>query len=222
VIPTLLWRCPICGVNDALVHTRRLIGAERVDCNFCGARWRVRRVPGDNFYLKLVAGGAQCIEVDEEMSITAWYDLMKASLQLIPVDDHELGLPNGEFLYLASGSIEMQAEADDPAFFPAKSDSQSPQMDKAAINPGSLGQGRLYLTDRRLIWGANSGLVSFPLERLNSAYAVVDFGLALMVMTRLYVVHFLEESPLKWVTYLAQVAHQAEAVSGHRIVTSHF
>jgi hypothetical protein len=43
-----------------------------------------------------------------------------------------------------------------------------------------------------------------------------------MVEMRLYTVRFLEESVLKWVTYLAFVARQVQAETGHRITTSHF
>jgi hypothetical protein len=193
-----------------------------VDCGRCRARWRVRRVPGENFYLKLVAGGQRGTETSKEQSITAWYDQMKVGLALAPLATLIIGLHNDEILYLASNTVEMRAETGDPVFFPNAGDIDGPKGDKARINPVSLGRGRLYLTNRRLIWQAEAGVISFPLKRLNSAYAVVDFGLAVMVERWLYVVRFLEESPLKWVTYLGLVADQVEAESGHRIVTSHF
>jgi hypothetical protein len=58
MIPLLLWRCPLCATDDALEHQVRCFRADRVRCRRCRAEWRVRRVPGDNFYLKLVAGQA--------------------------------------------------------------------------------------------------------------------------------------------------------------------
>jgi len=51
MIPMLLWRCPLCATNDALLHIERRFRADRLICRHCQAEWRVRRVPGDNFYL---------------------------------------------------------------------------------------------------------------------------------------------------------------------------
>jgi hypothetical protein len=215
VIPLLLWRCPLCVTDDALVHVERPFRAGRVHCRRCGAEWRVRRVPGDNFYLNLA-------NRSDERSITAWYDAMKATVRLEPILDPALPLPPGEALYLASGPAELQAEATDPLFFPVPESPRASRVDKKEVAGRTTGQGRVFLTSRRLIWQGDGPARSFPLARLNSAYAVMDYGLTLMVEMRLYTVRFLEESLLKWVTYLALVAPQVEAETGHRITTSHF
>jgi hypothetical protein len=219
MIPTLLWRCPLCATDDALIHIERRFRADRLYCTHCRAEWRVRRVPGDNFYLKLTVGQNGILPTDER-SLATWYDVMKATLRLEPRHDPALTLDPGETLYLASGAAELQAEASDPLFFPTSEPRR--KLDKRDIEGRSAGRGRLFLTDRRLAWLSQGPPHSFSLAHLNSAYAVMDVGLALMVERRLYTVYFFEESLLKWVTYLALVAQQVLAETGHRIETSHF
>ena len=221
----LLWRCPLCATNDALTHIARHFRADLVRCAHCDAEWRVRRVPGDNFYLKVVSGTSH---IGEERSITEWYDVMKRTVRLTPIHDPAVSLEPSEVLYLASGTVELQAEGTDPLFFPERG-SELSRVDKREIDGVMVGQGRLFLTNRRLIWqgddaatGQRSPTVSFPLSRVNSAYAMMDYGVAILFETRLYAAHFPEESILKWVTHIALVARQVLAETGHRITTSHF
>ena len=216
----LLWRCPLCATNDALVHVERRFRADRVYCRHCGAEWQLRRVPGDNFHLKLV--GQDSILPNEERSVTEWYDQMKATVRLEPLHDPTVSLKKGETLYLASGAAELIAEESDPLFFPVPPGGGTTRRDKREVRGRMAGRGRLFLTNRRLIWQSGGRSWSWPLARLNSAYAFVDYGVMFLIEMRLYMAHFLEESLLKWVTYLALVAPLVEAETGHRIVTSHF
>lgn len=216
----LLWRCPLCATDDALRQVERRFRADRLFCTHCRTEWRVRRAPGDNFYLTLAVGQNDTLSHGDERSLAAWYDLMKGTLRLERRHDPALALEPGEALYLASGAAELQAEATDPLFFPAPAPRR--RVDKRHVEGRSAGRGRLFLTDRRLVWLGEELPRTFPLARLNSAHAVMDLGLALMVERRLYTVYFLEESLLKWVTYLALVARQVWSKTGHRIETSHF
>ncbi len=221
MIPLLLWRCPLCAVDDALTHRARLLRADRVLCRSCGAAWRVRRVPGDDFYLRVTAAGQAGGRVGDERPLAAWYDALKATLALHSLADPALPLLPGEVLYLASGAAELRTETTDPRFFPAAS--APARADKSVVTGASVGTGRLFLTDRRLAWrGVDGRAADFPLRRLNSAYAVMDIGVALLVELRLYMAQFQEESLLKWVTHIALLTPQVEAETGHRIATSHW
>ncbi len=223
MIPVLLWRCPLCASDDALEQITRPLRAERVRCHDCGAEWRLRRVPGDTFYLKLIrAGQIAGASIGDERSIAAWYDAMKATVHLAPRHDPALALLSGETLYLASGRVQLYAEETDPLFFPVPESAPAARVAKQEVRGKLVGEGRLFLTDRRLVWQGGAADCAFPLARLNSVYALTDDGLALMVEMRLYTVRFLHESLLKWVMYFALVAHQVAAATGHRIVTSHY
>jgi hypothetical protein len=226
MIPMLLWRCPLCATDDALEQIARLLRAERVRCRACGAEWRMRRVPGDTFYLRLIRAGQGTDAIarpalGNERSIAAWYDAMKATVSLTPIREPALTLLPGEILYLASGPVRLQAEETDPIFFPAPESPPVVRTAKREVRGKAVGEGRLFLTDGRLVWQGEA-MYAFPLVRLNSAYALTDDGLALMVEMRLYTVRFLRESLLKWVTHIALVARQVEAATGHRIATSHY
>jgi hypothetical protein len=86
-----------------------------------------------------------------------------------------------------------------------------------------VGQGQLVLTNRRLIWAPQTAPpVSFPMEQLNSVYAMMDFGLAVLVGMRLYSLLLESEQVLQWVTFIGLVAREVEARTGHRITTSNF
>lgn len=143
MIPTLLWRCPLCATDDALAQIPRPFRGDLVRCCACRAEWRLRRVLGDDFYLKLTrdgdrrgmalrlpTGGDRCLPTEgdrkgaplqdgDERSVAAWYDAMKATVRLAPIHDPALALHPGETLYLASGPAILHAEEDDPRCFPA-------------------------------------------------------------------------------------------------------
>jgi hypothetical protein len=219
VIPDLLWRCPVCETDDALVQESRFLRRDVVRCRQCGSVWRVRRVSGDDFLLKLIEGpGAS----GEERPLASWYDAMKETVRLEPISPgQDLVLLPDEQLYAVSGPAELLAEETDPAFFQDAAASSPVRRDRRYVRGRVVGRGRLRLTSLRLLWERESGGTHpFPLERVNSVS--VAYGLAVQAGVRLYVVRFAGESRLKWLTYVALAGRQFEQATGHRIATSHF
>lgn len=219
MIPTLLWRCPLCSGDGTLAHSTRRLRPDRLRCSRCGAEWRVRRILADDYYLKVVKGRS---DVGRERSLREWYDLMKQNVRLVPVADSPIRLRPGELVYLVSRAADLTAEASDPLFFPARRPIDGVRLDKRTVEGAVVGRGRLVLTGQRLAWQSNGEVYSFPLDRVNSVYALLDYGVALMVGMRLYIVCLLEESPLRWINHMALVAQQVEKETGHRIATSHY
>lgn len=219
MIPTLLWRCPLCQTNDALTHLVRRFRPDLVRCLHCRAEWRVRRALGDDYYLKVVKAP---VDIGLERPLREWYAAMKRTVRLEPIADSTVSLRPGEILYLISGSADLTAEATDPLFFGREASGGGPRSDKSRVEAAMVGRGQLMLTRQRLVWRWDGSVVSFPLDQVNSFYAMLDYGAAFMVGMRLYIVCFLKESALKWINYVALLAPQVEADCGHRIATSHF
>jgi hypothetical protein len=244
VIPDLLWRCPLCTSNDALRHSQRWLHREVVDCTACGAQWRVRRVVGDNFYLKIVRSGGYTTAFipGVELSITSWYDLMKQTVHLEALPEPPRLLEAGEQLYLASGQATLWAEAQPVSSMVAPLSSAVAEISplSGANVPGTkaedglVGLGQLFLTNQRIIWqpsslttkhpmpSADPQPFTFPLCQVNGIYAILNLGLSMVIGMRLYYLRFANESPLKWVTYVALLVSQVKADTGHHIRTSHY
>lgn len=243
MIQDLLWRCPLCASNDVLKHNQHWLVPDTVDCTSCGAQWRVRRVVGDNYYLQVTQSGKSptTVQPGMEQSITSWYDLMKQTIHLVDRPESSNLLEAGEKLYLASGQATLWTELGTAIPITEKhSPAIAESSHRSFTNPsvtaaeaGLVGTGRLFLTNRRMIWQqlANGrqpsfpvdlGTFTFPLQQVNGIYAILNLGLSLVVGMQMYSVRFAQESPLKWVTYTALLAPQVLAESGHRIRTSHF
>jgi hypothetical protein len=223
VIPALLWRCPLCAAHDALVHKRPFMGPEVVNCAACRARWRVRRVRGDDFYLRLdKPGSSSSLPAGQDQSLASWYDRMKSGLRLQAMQAPSFPLNPHETLYLASQAAELWIAAEDPLITGKTAngyDKISPSGEDLAVMAGC---GRIYLTNQRLAWQSRARCQDFPLPHIQGAYAIVNLGLAVTAGMRLVFFRFLHESPLKWVSYFSLVAEQLQAETGRRIATSHW
>lgn len=245
MIPDLLWRCPHCATNDALRHSQCWLHAEVVDCTACGAQWRVRRVVGDNYYLKITCCGKSttALPFGVELSITAWYDLMKQTVRLEALPEPPNLLEAGERLYLVSRRVILLVDAQ-PAYSgaeqlrPAAAEIllvSSPNPPVIGLCVRQVGAGHLFLTNQRMIWKQSLGKAKnptrpsaepqpliFPLKQVNGIYAIANRDLSMVVGMQMYFLHFANESPLKWVTYTALLAPQVQAASGHLLRTSHY
>ncbi|MBI3824869.1 MAG: hypothetical protein HY294_02615 [Candidatus Rokubacteria bacterium] len=223
MIPNLLWRCPLCHAADALVHRRPWFRPEDLRCTRCGTTWDVRRVIGDDFRLRVVAG--ELADRGTEMPLAEWYDLMKAGFKLPAMaHDASLALAPGEELHLESRAADLRTEQDSPLF----GEWSSPEAPAQAARDLRLpfmkpwDTGRLALTSERLIWRGRRGTLTFRLQRLNSVHTEVTWYLGLMYGMRQYKVHFHHESVLKWLTYLGTAARRIEEIHHHRIALSNY
>jgi 1-acyl-sn-glycerol-3-phosphate acyltransferase len=219
----LLWRCPICLTDDALVHDGRWFRSDRLRCRACGTEWVVRRVQGRDFRLEVVAGSPDLVGLD--MALTAWYDAMKRDFQPSPIPSTGLDLQPGEELYLSTGSVKMVA-------YPSNElvggwTGREPPRDtllrrSEAGQFQDLGTGQLFLTNRRLVWEGPKGGLDFRLEQ------ITDVNLRLYFMMRInygltpYRFMFTQDTGLKWLTYAGTLAQQAAAREGRKVTMSPF
>ncbi len=221
MIPTLLWRCPLCAQNDSLRQKSRLASPVQIECLHCQALWNVRRVVGDDYWLQVTQSPAFPEEVGSDHPLTHWYDRMKDTISLVPMSDPAAPLEDGEVLYLASRSVLFIVNPNDPL---VQEDQSTALKDIKWFSTGiKLGTGRVFLTDRRVVWlldGDKS--YTFPLTKINSVYAAANQALILLYEIRMLELRFQEESLLKWLTYFALVAKKVKETSNHLITTSHY
>ena len=221
MIPTLLWRCPLCAQNDSLKQKSRLASPVQIQCLHCQTRWKVRRVIGDDYWLQVTQSTAFPEKVGIDHPLTHWYDRMKETISLVPVSDPIAPLETGEKLYLASRQVLFIVNPNDPL---VHEDHAKDLKEIKWFSTGvKLGTGRVFLTDRRVIWLLDKGkYYAFPLTKINSVYAAANQALVLLFEIRLLELRFLEESLLKWLTYFAFVAKKVKETSNHLITTSHY
>ena len=238
MIPALLWRCPLCTTHDALAHRHTFLRPEVVCCTSCGAHWRVRRVPGDDFYLRLDKPSASHpMPAGREEPLVFWYDRMKSGLRLKVLEHPQISLNPGEELYLVSRIVELWLAARDPLVsgpFTQVVQGKTPLKDvggeegnyRSTLAGEDLvvlvGQGKVFLTSQRLVWQSETLSQDFPLTHIQGAYAVLTLGLAIASGMSLVFFRFLQESPLKWVSHFGLAAAKVQAETGRRIETSHW
>jgi hypothetical protein len=218
MIPILLWRCPICQVNDALEDKKGIFRPWHLHCTNCDTVWQVKRVVGKDFLLKVLSSPSHQDEVGTELPLAEWYTRLKETLSLTPIEDQELTLEEGERLYLASRPVLLRVLSSDPFFFPEEvGDKPDKPVGKA------VGIGRIFLTNRRVVWHGQDGKAQdFLLTKVNSFFTIFNIGGVMMHETSIYDIRFRQESLLKWVTYFGLVAQEIKQTTGHVITTSKY
>jgi hypothetical protein len=221
VIPTLLWRCPLCHVKDALQHMVHWFRNDEVECRACNTVWEVRRVLGRDFRLRVIRGEPSTI--GKEKALAGWYDLMKAGLRLVPRSEVDVSLEAGEDCYLHSRMTELLMEEDNPLLELWTEEAPwASERDPGLSFTKKAGSGQLWLTSDRFIWMSGEQRLTFRLTRVMAAYAQGNRFFAIIYGQRLYKLKFRQESILKWLTYTALVAQRLEQVTDHRIALSNY
>mgnify|MGYP005835892399 CR=1 FL=1 len=207
MITTLLWCCPLCGADDSLRARRQPLRPQTLSCQSCGARWRVRRVPGQDYQLRVIAGSTQ--EVGLELPLAAWYARLKANLTLVP---RPFAIPSplaGEEAYAGDAKVRLVVRRSTP-LPPLGKGREVPE----AWPPGlavplawqSAGEGWLYLTNRRLIWQTPRGGYDFWWPRVRSAFTFLTLYYGIHYGEVAYRFRPPQHRVLKWLTYTARLA----------------
>jgi 1-acyl-sn-glycerol-3-phosphate acyltransferase len=222
-IPLLLWRCPVCHTNDALIHERPRFRPQTVGCQACGTRWEMRRVVGKDFRLKVVKGPLDLIGLD--MALSTWYDEMKRDFQPSPIPATDVDLLLDEEVYLQVSGAALSPYRPN-ALFDGCTGREPPQ----AQLPGrrelgdwaSIGEGRLLLTSHRLLWQGLPGELDFTWSLMTAVSIWMINTLGIRYGTAPYRFSLGQEIGLKWLTYAGTLALQAAERDGHVVTTSAF
>jgi hypothetical protein len=222
-MPLLLWRCPVCLTDDALVHSRPWFRAKSLDCQACGTRWVVQREYGKDFRLKVVKGPLDLIGLD--MALTTWYDQMKRDFQPLPISPSGLDLAPGEELYLRTGNVKLLPYRSNPLFDDWTG--REPPKDRVlrraeAGQYEALGTGELLLTNRRFVWEGPEGGLDFYLEHVTDVTLRLFFQMKINYEATPYRFEFTEDSGLKWLTYGGTLIQAATAEASREVTLSRF
>jgi len=222
-MPLLLWRCPVCLTDDALIHNRPWFRAQKLKCQACGTHWAVQREYGKDFRLKVVDGPQDLVGLD--MALTTWYDEMKRNFQPSPIALPGPDLEPGEELYLRTGDVRLVPYRSNPLF--DNWTGREPPKDQAlkrseAGQYAALGTGELFLTNCRLVWQGADRELDFRLEHITDITLRLFFQLKINYEATPYRFEFTADSGLKWLTYIATVVKEAAAKKGREVTLSRF
>ena len=219
----LLWRCPVCHTNDALIHRRPWFRLQSLECRACGIRWTVRRVINNDFRLEVVSGPPELVGLD--MALSSWYDEVKRDFQPTLTLAADVDLLPGEKVYLAASDVALLPHRPN-ALFEGWTGREPPQ----AQPPGrpqlgdwaSIGAGRLILTNHRLLWQGPQGELDFKWSSVTAVYLWLVNTLGLQYGTARYRFSLGQEVGLKWLTYAGTLAREAARHDGHQVSVSAF
>jgi hypothetical protein len=222
-ISQLLWRCPICCANDALIQKRRWLRSQVVYCQACETRWELYRIVGRDFRLKLVVGPTSLVGL--EMALSQWYDEMKRDFQPMPIPISGLELMPGEETYLEAEPVTLLPYQPSTLFegWTKRLAPRSQVPDRQELAGwASLGKGRCVLTSQRMVWQGPQGELDFEWASITAVYLWLVNTLGINHGTARYRMELEQEVGLKWLTYMGTLAQQAAERDGHKVTMSPF
>jgi 1-acyl-sn-glycerol-3-phosphate acyltransferase len=219
-VALLLWRCPVCGTDDAVAEDRHILRRHHVSCAACGTTWHLRRVPGSDFRLQVIAGAEDLLGLD--MPLTAWYDRIKERFQLCPASLPGLDLLPDEQVYLKTGGAVMLL---DRAISLVKEGWRSREAPWAELpaKPGDwarLGPGTLWLTNRRFVWDGPPGPLDIQWSRVSAVSLRMYSLFGVHHGSTPYRFWLTQDNALKWLTFAGAVAQTGPRADGRPVTVS--
>lgn len=208
-IALLLWQCPICRTNDALLHRRPRVGRERVECKACGTEWDFSREPGRDFRMKVVEGAAE--HVGLEMALSSWHELMRESFAPAPIQVEDAQLHPGEEVYLEAQGVALAPYRPNP-LFEGWTGREPPSKQTGLLEIAGwdeVGRGRLVLTGRRLIWEGEQGGLDFEWGLVSNPSLYMNTVLAIGYGRAKYRFNLSGEIPRMWLGHAEYLAARA-------------
>src|SRR5262249_24516497 len=152
----------------------------------CSVTWEVRRLPGNDYWLRVVGGNGSL--AGQEGPLVEWYDRMKSGLTLTAISDASIDLGIGETLWAIGKSVELVRGIPIPVG----------RADLCVLFPHVVGSGRLFLTSERLLWRGRGKLHEFRLRRLEEVWPEPGGVMGIPYDGQRYKLRFATESLLKW------------------------
>jgi len=177
---------------------------------------------GDDYRLRVIAGEAAPVGL--ELPLAAWYDRMKASLELLPIEHDSTPLGTNELLYLQGEKVPLIVRVGSPLLsdWEGRDAPMGPLEEELTPKWDTVGVGRLLFTNERLVWEGEERACDFWWDRVNAAFTWFTEVFGIMYGTTTYRFRIPGQSVLKWLIYSGELAKEIEADSGHSIAVSHY
>jgi hypothetical protein len=217
----LLWQCPVCRTNEALVHRRPRFGQETVFCQACGTRWEFCRQAGHDFRMKVVEGPPDVVGLD--MALSTWYEEMKQNFKPKPIQVQNVDLLPGEEVYLEAHNVPLAPYRPNPLFDGwTGREPPSKQTDWLKVAGwDTIGEGRVLVTSQRLLWQGAQGELDFMWSQVTAVSQYLINTLALHYGSAKYRFNVGNELVLKWLHHMGELAKEAGAREGRKVGVTH-
>ncbi len=221
-VAQLLWQCPVCRTNDALLHRRPLFRSERVVCQACGTLWDFQRQPGNDFRMRVLQGPPELVGLD--MALSTWYEHMNNNFCPTPIEVADVSLLPGEEVYLEARGVTLSPYQPNP-LFEGWTEREAPKKQSDWLKVAgweSIGEGRLVVTSHRTLWQGPQREIDFMWSEVTAVSQYMSATLALHYGSAKYRFRLENELVLKWLHHMGELAKQAGARHGRTVnVTDH-
>lgn len=220
-VAQLLWQCPVCRTNEALIHRRPRFRPETVICQACGTLWDFQRLQGHDFRMKVMDGPADLVGLD--MPVSTWYEHMKRNFSPTPIEVAGVDLLPGEEVYLEAHDIPLAPYRPNP-IFDGWTGRQPPKTQADWLEIAgweTIGEGRLLVTDRRLVWEGERGALDFLWSEVAAVSHYPISTIAIHYGTAKYRFNLGNRVILKWLHYTGELAIKAAAQEGRSVSVTH-
>lgn len=220
-VTLLLWRCPVCKTNDALVHHESWFRKSTVFCQSCRTKWILIRTPGHDFRMVVVEGDPDLIGL--EMPLSVWYEKMKEDFKPEPIRFNDPFLKEGEQVYLHNDNISLLVHS--PSYLmddwqdgeaPATKPRGGPKYGKWE----KTGKGRILVTGQRLVWLNQGRELYFNWSLVTAVVLWPPNTVGLNYGSARYQFPMGTEPGLKWLTYLGAFVKNTADKDGHEVSLS--
>ncbi len=219
-VAQLLWQCPVCRTDEALVQSRRRRWPKTVSCEACGTHWELHRVISHDFRLKVVGGPADLVGLD--MPLSAWYDAMRANFRPAPIHVHGVALLPDEDVYLEKSDVPLMPYRPNP-LFEVWSEREPPKRQVGShewADWQSIGDGQLLLTSHRLLWRGPQRELDFMWPSVTAVSIYLASVLGIRYGAAMYRFELRNALALKWLNHAGYVAKKVAQADGHPLTIS--
>ena len=221
-IALLLWRCPVCHTDDALVHEKPFLRRQTLRCRVCRTLWIVHHIPGKDFRLEVLEGPGELVGL--EMALSGWYDEMMRDLDVAP-QAPTVGSDPAERVITETRNVPLLPRRPNillDNWNGREPPSIQPHSKSQLAGWGKIGNGRLVLTDERMIWEGPRGGLDFWWRNVSSISLWMLNTLTIRYGTAPYRFELGQENGLKWLAYAGVQARRHAAQTGRRLDISPF